>query len=92
MTQSYGLSYNETIFLSYQNVPHVKIACSYLNEGGLYLIEGSPLVNIFMCNFRNIWLRDCSNDFRPVFYIRYVHDIFALFSSPVHADKCKGYL
>ena len=57
---------------------------------------GSPLspalANIFMRSFESIWLRDCPNDFKPVFYRRYVDDIFALFSSPDHADKFKEYL
>ena len=42
-----------------------------------------------MCSFESKWLRDCPNDFKPVFYRRYVDDIFALFSSPDHADKFK---
>ena len=54
---------------------------------------GTPLrpalANIFMCSFESRWLRDCPNDFKTVFYRRYVHDIFALFSSPDHADKFK---
>ena len=33
-----------------------------------------------------------SMTFKPVFYRRYVDDIFALFSSPDHADKFKEYL
>ena len=53
---------------------------------------GPVLANIFMCSFENKWLRDCPNDFKPVFYRRYVDDIFALFSSPDHADKFKEYL
>ena len=51
---------------------------------------GPALANIFMCSFESIWLRDCPNDFKPVFYRRYVDDIFALFSSPDHADETKG--
>ena len=35
MNQSYGLSYEETLFLSYQKVPKVQIACSYSKEGDL---------------------------------------------------------
>ena len=54
---------------------------------------GSPLVpiltNIFMCSFESKWLRDCPNDFKPVFSRRYVDDTFALFSSSDHADKVK---
>ena len=53
---------------------------------------GPALANIFICSFESIWLRDCPNDFKPVFYRRYVDDIFALFSSPDHADKFKEYL
>ena len=53
---------------------------------------GPALANIFMCSFESKWLRDCPNDFKPVFYKRYVDEIFALFSSPYHADKFKEYL
>ena len=53
---------------------------------------GPALANIFMCSFENKWLRDCPNDFRPVFYRRYIDDIFVLFSSPDHADKFREYL
>ena len=48
---------------------------------------GPALANIFMCSFERKWLRDCPNDFKPLFYRRYVDDIFALFSSPDHADN-----
>ena len=53
---------------------------------------GPALANIFMCNFESKWLRDCPNYIRPVFYRRYVDDIFALFSSLDHANKFKGHL
>ena len=53
---------------------------------------GPALANIFMCSFESKWLRDCPNDFKPVFYRRYVDNILALFSSPDHADKFKEYL
>ena len=36
VNQSHGLLYDETLFLSYQKVPQVKIACSYSKERGLY--------------------------------------------------------
>ena len=47
---------------------------------------GPALANIFMCSFESKGLRDCPNDFKPVFYRRYINDIFVLFSSPDHAD------
>ena len=53
---------------------------------------GPALANIFMCSFENKWLRDCPNDFKPVFYRRYIDDIFVLFSPPDHADKLREYL
>ena len=31
--ESHGLSYEETLFLSYQKVPKAKISGSYLNKG-----------------------------------------------------------
>ena len=38
---------------------------------------GSPtLANIFMCIFKNKWLKDCPHGFKPVFYRRHVDDIF----------------
>ena len=47
---------------------------------------GPASANIFMCSFESKWLRDCPNDFKPVFYRCYINDIFVLFSSPDHAD------
>ena len=48
---------------------------------------GPALANIFICNFESKWLRDCPNDFEPVFYRCYIDDLFVLFSSPDHADN-----
>ena len=45
-----------------------------------------------MCYFESKWVRDCPKDFKPVFFRRYVDDIFALLSSTDHADKFKEYL
>ena len=53
---------------------------------------GPALATIFMCSFESKWLRDSSNDFKPVFYRPYIDDIFVLFSSPDHADKFREYL
>ena len=48
---------------------------------------GPALANIFMCNFENKWLKDCHHSLKPVFYRRYVDDIFVLFSSLDQAEK-----
>ena len=53
---------------------------------------GPALANIFMCSFESKWLRNCANNFKSVFYRRYIDDIFILFSSPDHADKFRKYL
>ena len=57
---------------------------------------GSPLslalANILTCSFESRWLRICPNDFKPVFYRRYVDDLFVLFSSLDYADKFKDCL
>ena len=53
---------------------------------------GPALANIFMCSFENKWFGDCPNDFKLVFYRRYIDYIFVLFSSPDHADKFREYL
>ena len=39
-----GLSYDETLFLSYQKVQKKKIACSYSKEGDIYRLDDSPLM------------------------------------------------
>ena len=53
---------------------------------------GPALAKIFMCSFESKWLRDCLNNFKPVFYKRYIDYIFILFSSPDHADQFREYL
>ena len=53
---------------------------------------GPAIANIFMCSFESNWLQDCLNDFKPVFYRRYVDDLFVMFSSPNHAATFKEYL
>ena len=45
-----------------------------------------------MCSCKSKKLRDCPNDFKPVFYKCYIDDICALFSFPDHADKFTEYL
>ena len=90
MNQSYGLSYDETLFLSNQKVLKVKIA---LDARSLAVGSplGSPLANIFMCSFESKWLWDYPNDFKPMFSRRYMDDTFTLFFSSDHADKFKDY-
>ena len=39
-----------------------------------------------------MWHDDCPDDFEPVYYKRYVDDIFVLFQSPLHLEKFNEYL
>ena len=53
---------------------------------------GPSLANAFSCFHEQIWLNDCPEDFKPVYYKRYVDDIFALFCSLDHLGKFTNYL
>ena len=38
------------------------------------------------------WLERCPLEYRPLYYRRYVHDIFVLFNSPGHLKRFHSYL
>ena len=81
--------------ISRENLPKYGRTITKFFLGTVLTVEsplGPALANIFMCSFESKWLRDFPNDFKPVFYRRYIDDIFVLFSSPDHADKCREYL
>ena len=73
----------------------------FLFNGQLYsqidgVAMGSPLgptlANIFMCHYEKIWLDNCPESFKPVFYRRYVDDTFLLFRNECHINKFLEYL
>ena len=53
---------------------------------------GPTMANIFMCFFEKQWIDTCPAEFKPVFYRRYVDDIFVLFKNPDHIKQFKDYL
>ena len=57
---------------------------------------GSPLgphfANAFLCYHETKWLDDCPTDFKPLYYRRYVDDIFAMFKSPEHVEQFHSYM
>ena len=53
---------------------------------------GPSLASTFLAHYEQIWLNDCPNEFKPVYYKRYVDDIFVLFRSPHHLEKFNEYL
>ena len=55
-------------------------------------VDGISMGSTFGPAFEGKRLRECPNDSKAVFYRRDVDEIFALFSSPDHADKFKEYV
>ena len=53
---------------------------------------GPTLANSFLCYYEMIWLRECPEEFRPVYYQRYVDDVFVLFKSIDQVPKFHSYL
>ena len=70
-------------------------------EGQIYkqiddVAMGSPLGPTLgdevLCFYEQIWLNECPDEFKPVYYRRYVDGIFVLLCSPDHFEKLKKYL
>ena len=53
---------------------------------------GPKFANTFMSFYEKQWLADCPSDFAPVYYRRYVDDIFVLFGSPEHVSPFLNYM
>ena len=53
---------------------------------------GPTLANAFPCHYEKIWLNECSSQFKPVIYKRYVDDIFVLFKSKEHLKLFVNYM
>ena len=57
---------------------------------------GSPLgptfANIFLCHHETTWLKNCPKAFKPVYYKRYVDDIFVLFEKPEQVSRFVNYM
>ncbi|XP_057299414.1 uncharacterized protein LOC130630029 [Hydractinia symbiolongicarpus] len=53
---------------------------------------GPSLANAFLSHHEKTWLDNCPSSFKPVYYKRYVDDVFVLFSSPSHLPLFKDYL
>ena len=50
------------------------------------------MTNAFLCFHEQIWYNECPDEFQPVYYRRYVNDIFVLFYSTDRLKKFKNYL
>ena len=48
---------------------------------------GPTLANIFLCYHETTWIKNCPKSFKPVYYKRYVDDIFVLFEKPEQVSR-----
>ena len=53
---------------------------------------GPTLANAFLSHHETTWLSNCPADFRPVYYRRYVDDIFVLFQQADHLPRFLEYM
>ena len=57
---------------------------------------GSPLdptlANIFLCYHETKWLKNCPISLKPIYYKRYVDDIFVLFEKPEQVSRFVKYI
>ena len=53
---------------------------------------GPSLANAFLTHHEQDWLDSCPLEYRPLYYRRYVDDIFALFKSTDPFKRCQSYL
>ena len=50
------------------------------------------MANFFLLFYELKWLEQCPSEFKPVFYRKYVDDIFVLFESVEYLSKFNAYL
>ena len=53
---------------------------------------GPKLANAFLAHYEQIRLNENPDQFKPVYYKRYVDDIFVLFRPTYHHEKFHEYL
>ena len=53
---------------------------------------GPTLANAFLCFHEQIWFNECADEFKPVYYRRYVDDKFVLFRSPSYLEEFQNHL
>ena len=53
---------------------------------------GPALANAFLCHHETVWLEECPLSFFPLFFARYVDDIFVLLRSKEHVAQLAQYI
>ena len=91
----------EVIEQSFEKFLRMALQNKFFNfDGKIYKkTDGVAMSSLFGLRFANaffyfheqIWLNDCPEDFEPIYYRRYVDDIFALFRSADHLEKFTNY-
>ena len=59
---------------------------------GMGLPLSPILANVFLCYHETMWLDNCPQDFKPLFFKRYMDDTFVIFNRPQDVDKFLDYL
>ena len=52
---------------------------------------GHTMAKVFFSFYEVKWLEQCPKEFKPIFYRKYIDDIFVLFESAKHLSKFCGY-
>ena len=52
---------------------------------------GPALANAFLCHHEASWLDECPLSYAPIFFVRYVDDIFVLIRSKEHITHLAAY-
>ena len=86
--------------INFENLLRAPLQNNFFNfEGKIYkpvdgAAMGSPLGptlgNAFLCFHEQIWLNECPDEFKPVYYRRYIDGMFGLVRSPVHLKKFRN--
>lgn len=53
---------------------------------------GPILANTFLLFYEKMWLERCLDEFKPVYYSRYVNGIFIIFKSQNHLTEFRDHL
>ena len=59
---------------------------------GMGLPLSPTVANVFLCFHETTWLQNCPEDFKPVFFKRYMDDTFAVFRNKNHVSSFLQYL
>jgi len=65
---------------------------SCLNINKIKCSKYDYIKQYFMCHYEEQWLEKCPDQFKPVFYRRYVDDTFMLFRDASHVPLFQDYL